>query len=778
LLWLGFNERKFFFIFLVGFFFLLSLPNIYAWCSDYQDWQYRRPITIDNSGNSETLTNYQLHVNVSYYEHMKSDFSDIRFSWYNESSGEEIPIPYWIESKVDGNWAYVWFKVPEIPGSGEATVYMYYGNSGASSESNGSGVFAFFDDFEDGDVAGWSYSGGGYLKAQSDDVYDGIYSAETFSGTGDHPHGYATSPSFTGEERLEVAIKTQPSNGYRHNYIQYYCSNIGSWTTLEDAFYDSWTKRSYDISNCEGYSTQIRFHTYDNANPASGAKMWFDNVFVRKYIDPEPSTSIGSEELNGFRLELIEPEDGYNSVGSYVNFTAYIESDKPLNSLTLNVGSYTYHNSTNLMNASNYTFENVWLPIGEYTWNMTLCNSEKCITSENRQLTISGANLTIFIRDENTKELITNETVYLTIYNALNGTVITTMNTTTGKVNLTLTSPLNYIVSAYTNESYTNSRRVSYLTSTDTNQSTNLYLLKDGLGSINYFIVRDSNGFPVRGAWVKITHDNEIIDYAVTDNEGRLASYLDPYKLYKIYAGYGNAQTETEFYGSAIVTHTIYLTLEVSIPEAIQVWFTPQGEVRENETAFLRIHIKNWRQVDNVTVLVFDDKAWLDVYENIGKTYEPHSYVYFFDLDNQNYSWCNASIDCYGDLNEVSWRITDTPVNDIGTTGKVMVKAYVYDVNGTLHEYGQYGIVIKVKKFLGDFLMLLSSEQRHLIGLFLVMIVTSLVAYNFNLTFTQAGYVAIVTMCFCVYIGLFDKKMIYLPILAFISLILWREVKG
>ena len=177
-------------------------------------------------------------------------------------------------------------------------------------------------------------------------------------------------------------------------------------------------------------------------------------------------------------------------------------------------------------------------------------------------------------------------------------------------------------------------------------------------------------------------------------------------------------------------------------------------------------------------MLVFDDKAWLDVYENIGKTYEPHSYVYFFDLDNQNYSWCNASIDCYGDLNEVSWRITDTPVNDIGTTGKVMVKAYVYDVNGTLHEYGQYGIVIKVKKFLGDFLMLLSSEQRHLIGLFLVMIVTSLVAYNFNLTFTQAGYVAIVTMCFCVYIGLFDKKMIYLPILAFISLILWREVKG
>jgi len=119
------------------------------------NWQYRRAITITEQSGS-TLTDYQLAINVTYDSDMQPDFDDLRFKWLNESSNEEIEIPYWIESKVDSNWAYVWIKVPEIPANDNATVYMYYGNPTATSASNGTAVFEFFDGFEDGDVSDWS----------------------------------------------------------------------------------------------------------------------------------------------------------------------------------------------------------------------------------------------------------------------------------------------------------------------------------------------------------------------------------------------------------------------------------------------------------------------------------------------------------------------------------------------------------------------------------------------------------------------------------------------
>ena len=111
---------------------LLTIPTAYGngtvtWWNI--SWQYRRSITIDNTANSNALKDYQVSINISYDSHMQPDFSDIRFTWYNESSGEEVEIPYWIQSKSDSNWAYVWIKVPEIPANSYTIVYVYYGNS-------------------------------------------------------------------------------------------------------------------------------------------------------------------------------------------------------------------------------------------------------------------------------------------------------------------------------------------------------------------------------------------------------------------------------------------------------------------------------------------------------------------------------------------------------------------------------------------------------------------------------------------------------------------------
>ena len=84
---------------------------------------------------------------------MKSDFSDLRFT---DSSGT-TSLPYYIETAVASASSTVWVSVPSLPASSNATIYMYYGNAGASDASDGANTFTFYDSFETNTLA--SYSG-------------------------------------------------------------------------------------------------------------------------------------------------------------------------------------------------------------------------------------------------------------------------------------------------------------------------------------------------------------------------------------------------------------------------------------------------------------------------------------------------------------------------------------------------------------------------------------------------------------------------------------------
>ncbi len=126
-----------------------------AWYNN--SWQKRVPIEIDNTNNSQSLTDYQIKVTVPYAADMNSDFSDLRFT----ADDKITSIPYWIESKKDLAQATVWIKVPVTAASSSKNIYMYYANYGATSASNGSAVFESFDI---GAPKGyWSFSDGAAL---------------------------------------------------------------------------------------------------------------------------------------------------------------------------------------------------------------------------------------------------------------------------------------------------------------------------------------------------------------------------------------------------------------------------------------------------------------------------------------------------------------------------------------------------------------------------------------------------------------------------------------
>jgi len=109
--------------------------------------RYFIPVTINNTGNSSTLTNYQVEVTVNTAAlitagKMESNCADIRFQDSDQSTNITN---YWVEN-CNNSATHIWVKVPSIPASSSKTLYMYYGNSSDTSQSNGSSTFTQFGD--------------------------------------------------------------------------------------------------------------------------------------------------------------------------------------------------------------------------------------------------------------------------------------------------------------------------------------------------------------------------------------------------------------------------------------------------------------------------------------------------------------------------------------------------------------------------------------------------------------------------------------------------------
>ncbi|MFK7796282.1 MAG: DUF2341 domain-containing protein [Aureispira sp.] len=117
-------------------------------------WSHRQTIEITEiSGNN--LSNYQIRVDVLIQPNMQADFADLRFT---TNDGTTL-IDYWIEFSQAGSDAVVWVEVPTLAASSVDSIYLYYGNPGVPSLSNGTATFVFFDDFTN--FSGWTnYSGG------------------------------------------------------------------------------------------------------------------------------------------------------------------------------------------------------------------------------------------------------------------------------------------------------------------------------------------------------------------------------------------------------------------------------------------------------------------------------------------------------------------------------------------------------------------------------------------------------------------------------------------
>jgi len=137
-------------------------------------------VTIDNSSNSNNLTDYQIRIEISNDENFFSDCNNKKEAIRLFDDDKTTPLSYWIEEwdTTDHN-ARIWAKVPSIPASSTKIIYISVDQTRTEDESNGENTFLFFDDFdgEELDLDKWEVQGGA--------TYSTINSILTLIGTAD-----------------------------------------------------------------------------------------------------------------------------------------------------------------------------------------------------------------------------------------------------------------------------------------------------------------------------------------------------------------------------------------------------------------------------------------------------------------------------------------------------------------------------------------------------------------------------------------------------------------
>ena len=128
-------------------------------------WQYRKTHSIEGAPGAGT--NYQVQIrvhrslgtdsgeNVFVGTNCRADFGDI---WFTDDDST-TQLDYWLEES-DSTHAVFWVEVRDDLDT-DQTIYVYYGNSGVSTTSDGAATFTFFDDFDNGfiDPSKWDAHG-------------------------------------------------------------------------------------------------------------------------------------------------------------------------------------------------------------------------------------------------------------------------------------------------------------------------------------------------------------------------------------------------------------------------------------------------------------------------------------------------------------------------------------------------------------------------------------------------------------------------------------------
>jgi len=311
-------------------------------------WTYRKSHVI--TAQTGAGTGYQKQIKVHYgsgsdsgedvycNSHCKTDFGDIRFT--DDDGNTELD--YWLQEKVDNDYAIFWVEIADTLES-NATIYVYYGKSDATTTSNFNATFPlnqndYFDDQTTNTTpTGWSAPAGGTFYVATDQVKHGAKSAKHYSAstTLEYQSTKSVGPNLTnvaimfwirkGDNNVssqKFYLKDGATEGLAvgllsNGYISYYKNgwqniiaySANTWYKLEFNNFN-WTTRKADVyvddvlrkAGADFVSTAANIDTMTESIYKNGS-VWLDSIIIRKYVSPEPVHSTwGGSELSPISL--------------------------------------------------------------------------------------------------------------------------------------------------------------------------------------------------------------------------------------------------------------------------------------------------------------------------------------------------------------------------------------------------------------------------------------------------------------------------------------------
>jgi hypothetical protein len=405
-------------LFLAGMFiFFFVMPQAQSWVDS--DYSKRMAFNITNRS---SLDDEVVPFNITYDSDMQADFDDIRF--YAEDDTTQLN--YWLEDKVNSDWAYFWVKV-----NGHQNGYVYYSNSTVSSASDGKATFMLFDDFSGGqNTTLWDESGtvryyNGFVELDgADDAW--LNSDEEF-GVGVRTRAKITVANDTGgsgnwgfcdqdDAGSYVRIVTETGDdlkGNAYNDSDENTAGFGVFIGYEYTAEIRWingTHQLFTMENDTYAKTEKTLAEGPEINMEVGGLNWvevmlIDWIFVHNDTDAFISVSFGSEENQGVTdnspaTTLATPADASSDIDGTVTFNCSATDDNQIDNITLwHNATGTWHaNSTNTSVTGTYDFAEFTVPMGiddiTVLWN--------CITTDNASQTDwADSNWTVNVADAN-----------------------------------------------------------------------------------------------------------------------------------------------------------------------------------------------------------------------------------------------------------------------------------------------------------------------------------------------------------------------------------------
>lgn len=401
---------------------ILLSANLMAQCPQ-PGFNYSLPITINNSNTANTDVQVKLTLNTAALVtagKMQASCNDMRFT---DSLCNVLP--YWIESGINTANTVVWVKLKSLPNLGNVRIFMQYGNTAATSQSNGDSTFLLFDDFLGStlNTSKWNYP----AQTGSININNGNINVSTTSSmiifsnaaypvpnktemnvvalSGTYPCMGQSLPStinsgvtiFTNSSVMHVAKMSTGCNAYGGYFTNNtMVSGVGIWSltwTSSDVYTGTWPGNgTFTNTASTGFTLGSSTNSSFGLLCSGTGSISVDWIRVRKNLNNEPTFTLGTELTN---------TKAYNDAGvaSITNLQSrFCAGNQPITVLLNNYGINTISNltvnwsvnnvlqtpfmqigaidtigstsgNTKLVNIGNYNFSNTFTSIKVWTSN-------------------------------------------------------------------------------------------------------------------------------------------------------------------------------------------------------------------------------------------------------------------------------------------------------------------------------------------------------------------------------------------------------------------------